>query len=234
MTAANHAAPEPDRRTAPPTVLRRAALPLTLAVAAVALLLLLSLPAGPSPGVSEPVPAGPSASPHALATLGPTAPASTTAPTPGQVMGTITIPALSRLGYPDRFAVKEGVDKPSVLNTGAVGHYPDTALPGQLGNFGLAAHRNTHGEPFRYLNHLRPGDTVLIQTQQTSYTYLLDRELPQTDADDYAVLDPVPAQAGYTKPARYITLTTCTPEFTSLYRMIWWGHLVTATTRKDT
>ncbi|MGW4700153.1 class E sortase, partial [Streptomyces sp. NPDC004285] len=33
-------------------------------------------------------------------------------------------------------------------------------------------------------------------------------------------------QSGFTAPGRYITLTTCTPEFTSTYRMIVWGKLV--------
>jgi sortase A len=44
---------------------------------------------------------------------------------------------------------------------------------------------------------------------------------------------PVPGSAfhpgyGYRVPGSYLTLTTCTPDFTSLYRMIAWGHLVGA------
>lgn len=146
-------------------------------------------------------------------------------PRPGHDIAVLTIPRLKQLGHPYRFTVKEGVDKQTVLDTGAVGHYEDTQLPGVTGNFGLAGHRNTHGEPFRYINELQPGDTVLVETAQASYDYVLDRELPQTDDDDYAVLDPVPSRAGYTSPGQYLTLTTCTPEFTSRYRLVWWGHL---------
>jgi len=39
------------------------------------------------------------------------------------------------------------------------------------------------------------------------------------------VIAPIPPQSGFTKPGRYITLTTCTPEFTSTYRMAVWGKL---------
>ncbi|MFF5768135.1 sortase domain-bontaining protein, partial [Streptomyces tanashiensis] len=50
--------------------------------------------------------------------------------------------------------------------------------------------------------------------------------LPQTSPSNVSVIDPVPKQSGFKAPGRYITLTTCTPEFTSTYRMIVWGKLV--------
>ena len=166
----------------------------------------------------------------AQASPGPSAPDPDPAPTAGQRIGTITIPRLWELGHPYRFTVEQGVDHDTVLNSGAVGHYADTELPGVPGNVGLAAHRNTHGEPFRYINELAPGDTVLISTAHASYRYVLDRELARTDPDNYQVLDPVPTQAGYHVPGQYLTLTTCTPAFTSEYRLIWWGHLMAGPT----
>lgn len=39
------------------------------------------------------------------------------------------------------------------------------------------------------------------------------------------VLQPVPKESGVSKPGRYITLTTCTPMYTSDYRYIVWGEL---------
>ncbi|MFB7948855.1 class E sortase, partial [Kitasatospora phosalacinea] len=174
---------------------------------------------------------GPPAPPAAAvaAPPAPAAPGAPAAPAPGAELGTLTVPRLERLGLPATFTVREGVDRGTVLDSGAVGHYEDTQLPGEQGNLGLAAHRNGHGEPFRYLNLLEPGDLVVLRTPAAVYTYALDRELPETGADNYAVLDPVPAQAGYTSPGRYLTLTTCTPEFTSLHRLVWWGHLVSDT-----
>ncbi|MEV6765253.1 class E sortase [Streptomyces sp. NPDC051105] len=134
-----------------------------------------------------------------------------------------------RLGL--RVPVAEGVSKPKVLNHGYVGHYPGTQQPGQAGNFALAGHRNTHGEPFRYLPRLRREDTVEVETRSATYTYRVDQILPQTSSRDSGVIRAVPRSIvkpsyGYQEPGYYITLTTCTPEFTSRYRMVVWGKLV--------
>ncbi|MFE6481439.1 class E sortase [Streptomyces sp. NPDC057757] len=136
--------------------------------------------------------------------------------------------AIPRLGL--RVPVAEGVSKPDVLNKGYVGHYTDTQQPGQAGNFALAGHRNTHGEPFRYINRLRPGDQISVETRAALYTYVVDSTLPQTSPRDGGVIGPVPRSAtrpahGYTEPGYYLTLTTCTPEYTSTYRLVVWGKL---------
>lgn len=117
-----------------------------------------------------------------------------------------------------------------MLNKGYVGHYPGTQQPGQTGNFALAGHRNTHGEPFRYLPRLRLKDTVQVETSAATFTYTVEKILPQTSAADSGVIRPIPRSVvkpsyGYSEPGFYITLTTCTPEFTSRYRMVVWGTL---------
>ncbi|MEU6929164.1 class E sortase [Streptomyces sp. NPDC046374] len=127
--------------------------------------------------------------------------------------------------------VADGVGKRSVLDRGFVGHYPGTAGPGRAGNFALAGHRNTHGEPFRYVNRLRKGDVIDVRTRSGSYTYRVDLVLPQTSPRDVGVIAPVPRSLfkrsyGYDDPGSYLTLTTCTPEFTSTYRLIVWAKLV--------
>ncbi|MER7836817.1 class E sortase [Streptomyces sp. NPDC096040] len=139
-----------------------------------------------------------------------------------------------RLGL--RVPVAEGVSKPKVLNHGYVGHYPGTQQPGQAGNFALAGHRNTHGEPFRYLPRLRLKDTIEVETKSATYTYAVDQILPQTSARDSGVIRAVPRSVvkpsyGYREPGYYITLTTCTPEFTSRYRLVVWGELVSVRPR---
>ncbi|WP_414629045.1 class E sortase [Streptomyces xanthochromogenes] len=126
--------------------------------------------------------------------------------------------------------IAEGISKAGVLDKGYVGHYVGTAQPGQAGNFALAGHRNTHGEPFRYINRLRVGDSVVVETRDTVYTYVVDSLLPQTSSRDGGTIAPVPRSVvkpsyGYSAPGRYITLTTCTPEFTSTYRLVVWGKL---------
>ncbi|MDF3150112.1 class E sortase, partial [Streptomyces sp. T21Q-yed] len=143
-----------------------------------------------------------------------------------QAYAILTIPRLHL-----RVPVAEGVSKSGVLNKGYVGHYPGTQQPGQAGNFALAGHRNTHGEPFRYINRLAPKDTVRVETRSATYTYAVDRTLPRTAAHDRSVIRPVPRSTvrpayGYDERGYYLTLTTCTPEYTSKYRLVVWGKLV--------
>ncbi|WP_224058728.1 class E sortase [Streptomyces kanamyceticus] len=135
---------------------------------------------------------------------------------------------IPRIGI--RVPVAEGISKSAVLNQGYVGHYPRTAQPGQAGNFAVAGHRNTHGEPFRYINRLRNGDELTVETKSARYTYVVDKALAQTSARDSGVIRSVPRSEvrkgyGYAEPGFYITLTTCTPEYTSKYRLVVWGKL---------
>jgi sortase A len=150
---------------------------------------------------------------------------------PGQGFAIIHIPKLDVVA-----PIAEGVSTSKVLNKGMVGHYAEgslkTAMPeDKTGNFGLAAHRNTHGEPFRYINKLTPGDEVVVETAEEYFVYKITSTLPVTSPSNTSVLDPIPAGSGFTKPGRYITLTTCTPEFTSKYRLIVWGKMVAETPR---
>jgi sortase A len=145
---------------------------------------------------------------------------------PGQGFAILHIPKLDVVA-----PIAEGTSKTNVLDRGMVGHYGEaplkTAMPdARTGNFALAGHRNTHGEPFRYINRLKPGDNIVVETQDDYYVYKMTSILPATSPGNTSVLDPIPKGSTFTAPGRYITLTTCTPEFTSKYRMIVWGKMV--------
>ncbi|MFF3502206.1 class E sortase [Streptomyces sp. NPDC003247] len=145
---------------------------------------------------------------------------------PGQGFALLHIPKLDVV-----VPIAEGTSNKKVLDKGMVGHYGEgaleTAMPdAKTGNFGLAGHRNTHGEPFRYINKLQPGDAIVVETQDEYYVYKMASMLPVTSPSNVSVLEPVPVGSGFTGPGRYITLTTCTPEFTSKYRLIVWGKMV--------
>lgn len=145
---------------------------------------------------------------------------------PGQGFAILHIPKLDV-----EAPIAEGVSNKKVLDKGMVGHYGEgalkTAMPqDKTGNFGLAAHRNTHGEPFRYINRLVAGDAVVVETQDEYFVYKVTSMLAVTSPSNVSVLDPIPKGSGFTKAGRYITLTTCTPEFTSKYRLIVWGKMV--------
>ncbi|MEV7679008.1 class E sortase [Streptomyces sp. NPDC088341] len=152
---------------------------------------------------------------------------------PGQGFAIMHIPKLDVV-----VPIAEGISKAKVLDHGMVGHYAEgslkTAMPSdKQGNFAVAGHRNTHGEPFRYINQLQPGDEIIVETRDAYYTYDMTSILPQTAPSNVSVIGPVPPGSGFTGPGRYITLTTCTPEFTSTYRMIVWGKMVEERPRSE-
>lgn len=109
-----------------------------------------------------------------------------------------------------------------VLAKGA-GHYPRTAMPGEVGNFAIAAHRATHNEPFRDIDQLRDGDKVYVQTEYAWYTYVLDKDKIVAPTDVW-VVDPVPGKPNARPTEKLITLTTCNPRWASYQRWIWWGQ----------
>jgi LPXTG-site transpeptidase (sortase) family protein len=134
--------------------------------------------------------------------------------------------------------VAQGIDKQKVLDRGLLGHYSEgdlkTAMPwDEKGNFAVAGHRNTHGEPFRYINRLEKGEEIIVETKDTYYIYEVASTLPSTSPSNTDVIDPVPEGSGFTEPGRYVTLTTCTPEYTSKYRLIVWGKMIEERPRSE-
>jgi len=114
------------------------------------------------------------------------------------------------------------------------GHFAGTARPGQVGNYAIAGHRVTHGEPLREMPSLRPGDKVVVQTRNRVFTYRLDTDPNKliVTFKDIWVIDRLPTNpTGGVEPAqrpgqRLITLTTCSELFHTDNRMIAFGHLV--------
>ncbi len=125
-------------------------------------------------------------------------------------------------------------DKPVLSGVGldelaqGLGHYPDSAMPGQEGNFAVAGHRITLGEPLRYVENLEVGDNVYVETETYWYTYRLNRtEIVLPDA--VWTVSPDPFETRSDPLQRLITLTTCHPTFGNSHRWIWWGELVEST-----
>ena len=77
-------------------------------------------------------------------------PADAYAPTPDEVVATISIPSLGV-----EADVHSGMTL-TALNRGP-SWWPGTALPGQLGNVVIGGHRTTYSRPFRDLDQLEPG-----------------------------------------------------------------------------
>jgi sortase A len=113
-----------------------------------------------------------------------------------------------------------------------IGHYPTTQLPGEKGNFAVAAHRATNGEPFRDIDRLQDGDRVFVETQDSWFEYTLRRDQIVSPSDTW-VIDPVPGDPGAKPTDRLITLTTCNPRWGSTTRWVWWGDLTTSYDKAD-
>jgi len=125
--------------------------------------------------------------------------------------------------------VVEGVGEDDLAK--GIGHYPDTQLPGEPGNFAVAGHRVTHGSPFGKLLDLAKGDEVIVETADAVYTYELDaspRDLTVKPSDTW-VLDPVPGKPGEVPTASILTLTTCQDLFHSPDRSVAFARLTKVT-----
>ncbi len=105
-----------------------------------------------------------------------------------------------------------------------IGHYPSSQLPGEKGNFAVAGHRATNGEPLRNIDLLQVGDPVYVETRDAWYEYRLERDAIVAPQDSW-VIEPVPGEPGATPTERLITVTTCNPRWASTQRWIWWGSL---------
>lgn len=132
----------------------------------------------------------------------------TTAPLPpppeGQAVGIIRIP---KIGV--ERTIVQGISVPD-LRSGP-GHYPDSPMPGQIGNAAIAGHRTTYGAPFSRLDELAPGDKISVATLSGTFTYTVTEQLIVTKADVY-VLDPTPDAT--------LTLTTCHPKYSAAQRLV--------------
>ena len=119
--------------------------------------------------------------------------------------------------------------RPEALDEPAVGQDP-----GEVGNFAVAAHRATHGEPFAHLDSIQVGDKIIVETKTDYFTYVVDK-MPGGTADHPAwklvdpnfgaVVLPVPEKPGAVPTKKEITLVTCNPRWGHTTRLIVYGHL---------
>jgi sortase A len=138
----------------------------------------------------------------------PSASARALAPPPGRAVARLYIPRLKK-----HWVVVEGVAPADIRY--APGHYPKTAMPGQVGNFSVAGHRNR--ATFWRLDELEDGDPIVVETRTEWHVYAVERTRivrPQ----QVEVVRRVPP--GFSRGGRLLTLTTCNPKFDNYERLI--------------
>lgn len=120
-----------------------------------------------------------------------------------------------------------GVDKTVVEGTTrealrqGPGHYLGTARPGQAGNVAIAGHRTTYGAPFRDIDQLEPGDPIMIETADGTFTYRVEA---QTDRDGTAsghqIVAPEAVHVIADQGDHRLTLTACHPLYSASQRIV--------------
>ncbi|KOU68040.1 hypothetical protein ADK57_15930 [Streptomyces sp. MMG1533] len=143
-------------------------------------------------------------------------------PREGGALATLRIP---RFGSDYDPVIVEGVSR-SALEKGP-GHFPGTAMPGEIGNFAIAGHRTGWGQPFHRLQGLTKGDEIKVYRHRKTYTYRVTRA-EVVKPSDVGVVLPVPNRPGVKPDKARITLTTCTDRAwngTYIHRLVVWGEL---------
>lgn len=115
-------------------------------------------------------------------------------PLPDMLLGRLRIPRLHVAGM-----VREGADS-GTLRT-AIGHIPGTALPGNMGNIGLAGHRDTF---FRALRNIEKDDTIDFETESGTYRYAVEST---------RIVSPRDVTVLKAAGGRTLTLVTCYPFY---------------------
>lgn len=133
-----------------------------------------------------------------------------TRPAEGSLLGRIEIGRLNLSAI-----VREGVDS-KTLST-AVGHVPSTALPGQTGNFAIAAHRDTL---FRALKDIKKDDIVAFQSAAETYSYkvvatkiVTPSDVSVLHSDGGGIIPAEEATGAPTETRRLLTMITCYPFY---------------------
>lgn len=143
----------------------------------------------------------------------PSAPPEGQRPRPGEAAARILIPSIDV-----DMIVVEGIELKYLAR--GPGHYPGSAFFGEEGSVAIAGHRTGWGSPFIDLDKLRAGDEIIVERPEATYRYTVTRSAI-VEPNDTWVLDGDPeSEAEFT-----LTLTTCTPKWTSRDRLIIWAEL---------
>jgi sortase A len=148
-------------------------------------------------------------------TVGPSDPATGQAPPMGGAIARLYIPRMHK-----QWVVVQGV-KPADIRY-APGHYPETAMPGDVGNFSVAGHRTP--AIFWDLDRVRVNDYIGVETRDMWYVYQVS-QIEIVSPHAIQVVAPWPNRPGVRPVTAMITLTTCNPKLDNYQRLVVHGKL---------
>jgi len=147
-------------------------------------------------------------------------------PLPGDAIARIYITQIR----PEPWIIVEGTDLDDIET--APGHFTDSAMPGDMGNFAMAGHNVP--AIFRHIDVLQPGDKIVVETKSNFYIYEITGSaiVQPTNVD---VVAPVPNEPGVTpgEADRWLTMVTCHPWWDNYERYIVWAQMTDAQDRGD-
>ncbi|MGC3953830.1 MAG: class E sortase [Propionicimonas sp.] len=149
---------------------------------------------------------------------------------PAEIGKGFAIVRIPRFGAKYAKPLIEGKDR-ATLQKG-IGHYPETVMPGEIGNFSMAGHRTTYGKPFNKIAELKHGDLVIVETAQAYYVYEVYEDLIVLPTQ-VEVVAPVPSKPGEEPTEALMTMTSCHPMFSSRQRWVTHGRLVQTIPHQD-
>jgi sortase A len=127
------------------------------------------------------------------------------------IIGILSIPKIDLT-----VGIGEGVDATTLKYS--VGHFPETAMPGQKGNLCLTGHRSyAFGQFFNRLDELEKNDEIIIESKGITYKYIVTQS-KVVKPEEVSVLDQ--------SEDSQITLITCTPIRVGSHRLVVKGVLV--------
>jgi len=169
----------------------------------------LTLPVTDEPSTTTTVPATIATTTTAATLPQPAPPPDPNGADPGMELGTIQIP-------------KIGVDRPlwegvtlNTLNRGP-GHWPGTAMPGQVGNVVVGGHRVSHDKPFRNIDQLVVGDQIIMTFNGVPNTYVVTGAQVVTPNDTWVINQ---------TPEHTATLFACHPPGSTKFRYVVFAKL---------
>ncbi len=124
-------------------------------------------------------------------------------------MGTLSIP---KIGV--KMTMYEGI-RLTTLDYGP-GHWPGTALPGQIGNVVVGGHRTSKHRVFRNVDQLVAGDEIIFTDANGTHVYLVSR-VEVVNPTDIWIIDPTETAT--------VTLFACHPPGSTAQRIVVFADL---------
>ena len=90
-------------------------------------------------------------------------------------------------------------------------------MPGHIGNSVFAGHRVTHTHPFLDVDQLAPGDQVIFDMRDGTYTYAVT---------SITIVDPSDLSITWPTRTPTITLFACNPKHSAAQRIVVKGKLI--------